>query len=286
MQYLLTPHRNNTAGYFFDVKIAKNLRLKIIDCSKDSTPLWVQVIFMLLTSIFLGKHTSLYISRILYSLIKRRLLWDCFKNPEDFILSRTIVPFFKNYIVHNNEQLYYYEEANSSTSITAAIINYHQVFCLCVMQRLIFTEKVSLLIFLARHELRYYRRKYAVDSKTIFLKENFKVSFNFENTLQPSCAHKVELMFFGDFSNVRNISMLKSIIKEYGLVKVFGRNTYMITHLDDVEILGEYKTINDLKKYTLVIHNAPRSGVQTKIVEFMSLGGSCIVETKIIRRLV
>lgn len=302
---LLSPHKVGTAGRFFDEHFAQLKGAEIIDvCRRKSFgSAFFEVLFgVFLTPIF-GYHSALYLIRCFRV---RRKLEDC----DELILSRSIAPLVllrivKNkkisVLVHNIESLYYREEAEAEKAFPRKVLNWHQsvVLSLCEMPLL---ARVKSVICISRVESRFIQRAGIINRhigdvinvSSLAIRRDNVLNWNIiptDNLLYIYNKNKAErprrLCFFGDFKNVRNRQLAKSLLRTFPDLVLFGRHgDYLSGKLRNryAGKINNFKAVTE--KFVLVLTNCPRAGVQTKVVHWLKEGGDVVVSRKVARRVV
>ncbi|MEM5481094.1 hypothetical protein WNY97_14785 [Pseudoalteromonas fuliginea] len=272
----LTPHNKGTAGYKFDERFCQIKQLKII--SLKSAKLGVIAwLFILLLCPFLGVFSSLTMVRYFY-------FFESLRKQDEIFISRSLfflAPLFlkkHTVLLHNIESIYYYEEFNSENKFFLKLIYLHQFFILKFFEN--FLLKNSNIVCLSKLEYRYFRLKgYAAS----FLKE-LLYSGVFNQSRKTT--KNINRCFFGSFDNVRNVKMAEELLLVYPDIKFFGRFGDLLPVGLRGNYHGEISDLSDItNNYTLTILNAPRGGVQTKIIDWLEYGGKVDIPNDLKRRM-
>lgn len=281
-KYFFSPHKKKSAGYIFDEKFCNLNGLVFVDCSSDREyPVFLWLLFLFVFPFF-GVHSTLFLLRVLY--VKYTVL--SVEKEDVIILSRSILPsgcryFFDKYdvLVHNLEALYYYEEALAENSWFFKLIFMHQSLCLKFFSEKKLLYKASSIYCLALHESRFIR--------IIWKKENaFLLPDLFSLVIDSEKKDNLLPFFYGNFNNKRNVSMVKKIMSFYPDLIIYGLNPKSLSKFAKNNYKGAIEDFDSLVKlHILVLMGVPRAGVQTKLIEWIKMGGKVEVDRAVLRRL-
>ncbi|KAA1166422.1 glycosyltransferase family protein [Pseudoalteromonas fuliginea] len=279
MKVILSPHPDNTAGYKFDKNFSITDEHELISL-KSKNKLVCILEFMLSLPIipFFGVFGALTFIRILCK-------FSTINQASSVCISRSLFPVCLlpkkvSVLYHNIEFLYYLEEAKAERSRLKKVIYYHQYFVLRFLEwRGLGNHTVHCL---SLTEARLLRRK---GINSIFRKDVlffYKVlvsQFKDEYDTKSIC-------FFGAFSNVRNRRMAEKLFQKHPNISLFGRYGNLLSKEIKANYYGEIDDFSSfVNKYTFVMIETPKAGVQTKVVDWLEAGGEVCVPVKLRRKM-
>lgn len=277
---VLTPHRKGTAGYRFDELFSNNTESTLISLNEGSFffKSFVLVLSFFLTP-FLGVWGALSFSRFIFFVSR-------FRGVEKVYLSRSLVflaPLLCKrieFILHNIECLYYFEECESESNLFKKILYFHQAILLMIFEFSL--SRSNLHHCLSRTECRFLRLK-GIES---FFSKNYLFSKEIDDVSKSSDVGNVPRCFFGSYDNVRNITLAKEVKLQFPDVMLFGRNGHLLPKELASNYFGEVHNLElFVTRYVLTLLSAPRAGIQTKVIDWIECGGRVDVPKKLYLRM-
>lgn len=279
MKVILSPHPEKTAGYKFDENYAEKNDFQIVSLkSRNKFINLVQLFISLPLVPFMGLYGAITFIRVLSKL-------SVIKESSEVCISRSLfpsvlLPVKTSVLYHNIEFLYYFEEAKASKSFFKKAIFYHQFLVLKLFELRGLGK--SLVICLSMTESRFLNRK---NCNAIFSKSTlFTRTVKDEQFLREFEGD--DMCFFGAFNNVRNIEMAENLQSVYPNIRFFGRYGELLPCHLKANYKGE---IDDFSKFVntnvLVMIEAPKAGVQTKVVDWLENGGKVHIPNNLRRKM-
>ncbi|MBQ4812061.1 hypothetical protein J8M20_11960 [Pseudoalteromonas luteoviolacea] len=279
MKVILSPHPEKTAGYKFDENYAEKNDFQIISLKSPSKLINLVQLFISLPFVpFMGVYGAITFIRVLSKL-------NVVKQCSEVCISRSLFPSVllpgkTSVLYHNIELLYYFEEAKASKSFLKKAIFYHQFLVLKLFEFKGLGNSLVICLSMTESRLLNRKKRNAVFSKsTLFTRtvkdEQFLSEFD-----------GMDICFFGAFNNVRNIEMAENLQEVYPNIRFFGRHGELLPSHLKVNYKGE---IDDFSKFVnsnvLVMIEAPKAGVQTKVVDWLENGGKVFIPNNLRRKM-
>lgn len=275
----ITPHRKGTAGYRFDELFSNNTGASLFQLKKGGFFFRLSVFFLsFFLGPFMGVWGALSFSRFIF-------ITPFLRQFDKVYVSRSLIffaPFFckkVEYVLHNIESLYYYEEYKSESRILKKIAFLHQSFVLKIFE-FSFSTKTAYHC-LSKTEFRFLRKS--------GIKSFFSKSYLFSKVINssiPDAALVKKRCFFGSYDNVRNIVLATQVVNAFDDVVLFGRRGDLLPENLRNKYLGEIEDLQEIaSRYLLTLLSVPRAGVQTKVIDWIEFGGEIDVPNKLYLRM-
>jgi len=276
MRYLLSCHKKQTAGYFFDSQIANKTGYRLLVVAPITM---LDLPIVILRTLRYGLFGALASTRYEKAIRK--------KNIKNYAISRDIcskklLERASFVVIHNIECYYYYLEAQATERILLKIANYLQ-FCNLKFRDNFSRPNAKKYYYISTIEHRYRRIKgdksgviFDVNNdQEIFVnkcKDGYKYSLN--SKADPIKAY----CYFGNFKNPRTLSDAKVLIRIHPEIKFFGLGKENLTTELHANYEGFVHDINEIAlKYTLIIPETfSKVGVQTKAIQWLRAGGNIV----------
>lgn len=281
IKFILSPHSQGVAGRKFDEAFSDLNDFELRELKAGGKLFGVFVCLLAaLFSPFFGVFSSITLFRVLLS----RDFWCA----DEVCISRTLFPFFlfrSNvcFLMHNIESLYYFEEAKAEASLVKRFLYFHQGLTLLVLEKFVF--KKAKVFCLSKLESRWL--SIAFKNPAVFcykllwegLEESHKSAISLFSSKGSRC-------FFGAFDNVRNIAMARDVVKAFPDAKLFGRHGERLPSDLRGNYSGVIENFSEVSgRYTLTLIQAPRSGIQTKVIDWVLAGGKVDIPKTLARRM-
>lgn len=289
IKYLLTTSAPGSAAMIFDFRFAQEHKLQIVSVQRPalyktilSINFWKFIIF--------GYAVASYSQRLNY-VIKHHNLKKC-----ECIFSRSLAVFISDVeliLFHNLEHEYYYEEYKSRGISLRKFLDLHQYIVLKIFEQRFSLNTRNFFISKRDADLISPLTRSSVfvkccpvkkvNMKKIKLHNDYFYCFS-ANTIGD--IRKSKFIFFGNYSNSRNVNAALKIINAFPDLRLYGTNSNFLP----LKLKEKYHGFLDLK---LSVENGevlfacylPLAGVQTKIMEWIEAGGILISDRTQIEKL-
>jgi len=279
MKVILSPHPDYTAGYKFDKNFSRLYDYEIIDLkSKNKVFNCLQFIISLPFIPFLGVFGALTFVRVMSK-------FNLIRSASDVCISRSLfpsilMPYKCSVLYHNIEFLYYLEEAKASRNFIKKFIYFHQSVVLRLFELKGLGRNVVHCLSIVECRFLKLRNIKANFNKRLL----FSVAVREEQFLSEISGE--DICFFGAFNNVRNVVMAEKLQMYYPKIRFFGRNGDLLPKNLQGNYHGEISDFSTVvESNVLVMIEAPKAGVQTKVVDWLENGGRVYIPSKLRRKM-
>lgn len=266
MNYFVTTHKAGSAGHFFDRSFSEKNNLTLISASSESIEIRKVIVKIILKPWLVFWYGPIgALAMVRYDIAAQFESTVC-KNEVIWVSRALFIPKNRFSVLwHNNECLYYYEEAKAENSILLALIYYWQCLCCKIHEKKVI-KSAEENHFLSKVEHRYYLKKYkgvlasaGLDRCGIGIPKPLNIT-----TRKAILGTDSQPIFFGDFSNSRNHIAAKYVLNEYPNALLFGKNSSLFGPASR----GMLSLSDAPDNYVLVIPPTSRCGLQTKLVHW------------------